>query len=137
VLGILWVCWVGSILAVIFGHISLSTMKRSMGRLAGRGMAIAGLVLGYVGVASLVLVIVLAATGVIESTTPAECRADRSVLALAEDAYYARHEHYTNQATLVSAGYIKNESDLHSVELLGGGPEDATGYVIVNEGACA
>lgn len=51
VLGILWLYWVGSILAVIFGHIALSQLKRS--QQGGRGMAIAGLVLGYIGIATL------------------------------------------------------------------------------------
>ena len=44
VLGIVWIFWLGSILAVIFGHVALSQIKRSMGALSGRGMAIAGLV---------------------------------------------------------------------------------------------
>jgi hypothetical protein len=39
----------GSLLAVIFGHIALRRIKRSWGLLTGRGMAIAGLVLGYIG----------------------------------------------------------------------------------------
>ena len=43
VLGIVWLFWLGSILAVIFGHVALSQIKRSMGTLSGRGMAIAGL----------------------------------------------------------------------------------------------
>jgi Domain of unknown function (DUF4190) len=38
-----------SIVAVILGHLSLSDIRRSAGRLAGRGVAIAGLVFGYVG----------------------------------------------------------------------------------------
>ena len=79
----------------------------------------------------------LAATGVIKTATSAECRADRSVLALSEEAYYSAKGHYTDQATLVRDGYIDNESDLHSVELFGGGPSSATDYVIVNESACA
>lgn len=37
---------IGSILAVVFGHVALGQVK--LGRLEGRGMAIAGLVLGYV-----------------------------------------------------------------------------------------
>ena len=61
VLGIVWVYWIGSILAVIFGHIALSQIEKSQGAQRGRGMAIAGLVLGYVGVGLLVLVIVVAA----------------------------------------------------------------------------
>lgn len=47
--GILWLCGVGSIAAVVLGHIALSQIKRTGA--AGRGLAIAGLVLGYLGVA--------------------------------------------------------------------------------------
>ena len=61
VLGILWLWWVGSILAVIFGHVSLSQIKQSHGRLGGRGLAIAGLVLGYIGLFFLLGYIVILA----------------------------------------------------------------------------
>src|SRR5262249_29300948 len=60
VLGIVWVYWIGSILAVVFGHVALSQIKKSGDAQRGRGMAIAGLVLGYVGVAILLLVVVAA-----------------------------------------------------------------------------
>jgi hypothetical protein len=39
--------FLGSILAVIFGHIALGQIKESGGRLGGHGLAIAGLVFGY------------------------------------------------------------------------------------------
>src|SRR5580698_3793623 len=45
------------IVAVIFGHLSLSEIRMSGGRLAGRGFAIAGLVLGYLGVAAMVALV--------------------------------------------------------------------------------
>jgi Domain of unknown function (DUF4190) len=61
VLGIVWIYWVGSILAVIFGHIAISQMRKDE-TLRGRGMAIAGVVLGYVGLGILVLAIIVAAT---------------------------------------------------------------------------
>lgn len=61
VLGILWVWWIGSVLAVVFGHIALGQIKRT-GQ-GGRGMAIAGLVLGYIGIAFLVLFILAVALG--------------------------------------------------------------------------
>ena len=35
VLGIVWIFWLGSILAVIFGHVALSQIKRSMGAAHG------------------------------------------------------------------------------------------------------
>jgi hypothetical protein len=62
VLGIIWLYWIGSVLAVIFGHIALSQLNKSDGRQGGRGLAIAGLVLGYLGVAIFVLFIVVLAS---------------------------------------------------------------------------
>jgi hypothetical protein len=59
VLGILWLWWIGSVLAVVFGHIALGQIKRT-GQ-GGRGMAIAGLVLGYLGIALLVVTIAVVA----------------------------------------------------------------------------
>ena len=60
VLGILWLYWIGSILALVFGYVAKSQIKRSNGAQTGRGMAIAGIVLGWVGVGLLALVIVIA-----------------------------------------------------------------------------
>jgi hypothetical protein len=59
VLGILWIYWIGSILAVIFGHIAISQAHKDE-TIRGKGMAIAGLVLGYVGVGTLLFVIIFA-----------------------------------------------------------------------------
>ena len=55
ILGILWVCWIGSVLAVIFGHVALSQIKKSQETQQGRGFAVTGLILGYLGVATLIL----------------------------------------------------------------------------------
>jgi hypothetical protein len=44
--------------AIILGHISYSKIKKSMGRLKGEGMALAGLILGYI---SLPMVLIFAA----------------------------------------------------------------------------
>jgi hypothetical protein len=49
---------IGSLGAVITGHIALSQIKRNRNQ-TGRGMAIAGLILGYLGVAATVLFFVL------------------------------------------------------------------------------
>ncbi|MEO8698279.1 MAG: DUF4190 domain-containing protein [Acidimicrobiales bacterium] len=51
VLGILWMSGVGSIFALFFGYVALSQIRASGGRQGGRGLAVAGLVLGWVGVA--------------------------------------------------------------------------------------
>ena len=59
VLGILWIWWIGSVLALVFGYIALNKIKQSQGSLTGRGMAIAGIVLGWIGVAAFVVTIVI------------------------------------------------------------------------------
>jgi heme/copper-type cytochrome/quinol oxidase subunit 2 len=58
VLGILWIYWVGSVLALIFGYVARSQLKRRPQQ--GGGMAVAGIVLGWIGVAVLIIVIVVA-----------------------------------------------------------------------------
>ncbi len=50
VLGIVWVWWIGSILALVFGYVAKGQIDGSQGTQTGRGMAIAGIVLGWVGV---------------------------------------------------------------------------------------
>ena len=57
VLGIIWLYWIGSILAVIFGHVALSRIRKDPS-IQGRGMAIAGLVLGWIGVGVLLIVLI-------------------------------------------------------------------------------
>lgn len=47
-LGTSLLLFLGSILAVVFGHIALKQIDNSKQRLGGRGLAIAGLILGYV-----------------------------------------------------------------------------------------
>jgi hypothetical protein len=55
-----WMAWFGSFLAVIFGHVALGQINRSGGRQQGAGLAIAGLVLGYLELAALLIVILVA-----------------------------------------------------------------------------
>lgn len=63
VLGILWLMWVGSILALVFGYTAKSQIDRSPQPQGGRGLAIAGIVLGWVGVATLALMATMLMTG--------------------------------------------------------------------------
>lgn len=53
-----------SICAVIFGHLALWEIRRNPGRLKGRGLAVAGIVMGYLGVAFTVGVIGLGIYGI-------------------------------------------------------------------------
>ena len=43
--------WFGSVLGVVFGHVALRQIRAGGGAQRGRGLAIAGLVLGYLGLA--------------------------------------------------------------------------------------
>ena len=49
-----------SIAAIILGHISLSEIRNAAGRIGGRGIAITGLVLGYLGLSIIPIMIVAA-----------------------------------------------------------------------------
>lgn len=57
ILSILCFGFLAGIPAIILGHMSRSNIQRSMGRLSGGGMAMAGLILGYASIAFSVLII--------------------------------------------------------------------------------
>jgi hypothetical protein len=57
VLGIIWLYWIGSILALVFGYVARKQI-RERGE-SGDGMAIAGIVLGWVGVGVIALALVV------------------------------------------------------------------------------
>ena len=57
VLGILWLYWIGSILALVFGYVAKKQISER-GE-AGGGMATAGIVLGWVGVGLFLIVLVV------------------------------------------------------------------------------
>ncbi|HXH49684.1 MAG TPA: DUF4190 domain-containing protein [Terriglobia bacterium] len=59
VLGICWVYWIGSILALVFGYAAKKDIRKDPTRVSGNGMATAGIVLGWIGVATLVIVIIV------------------------------------------------------------------------------
>ncbi|MBY3553690.1 DUF4190 domain-containing protein [Modestobacter lapidis] len=58
VLGIVWLFWIGSILALVFGYVAKKQIRERGD--AGGGMATAGIVLGWVGVGFLALRFLLA-----------------------------------------------------------------------------
>lgn len=61
ILGICWVGWIGSIVAVVFGHISIHNARQEHRPISG--MAVTGLVLGYLGMATLAAVILVGVIG--------------------------------------------------------------------------
>jgi len=59
VLSISWVFFIGSILGVIFGHLAIQQINESEGREVGRGNAMVGLIVGYVGLACGLLTVLI------------------------------------------------------------------------------
>ncbi len=47
VLSILWIYGLGSLLAIILGHMARTDIRNSNGKLTGDGIAVAGLIIGY------------------------------------------------------------------------------------------
>jgi len=91
ILAILWIGWLGSILGVIFGFVAHRQIRQAEGWQRGDGFALAGTLIGVLGLALLVLGIVqdrhhpttppttpVAATGT--STTPADTAANVAVV---------------------------------------------------------
>jgi type II secretory pathway pseudopilin PulG len=73
ILGLL--LWLPCIPAIILGHLGLSAIKKSAGALGGKGMAVAGLVMGYLMIALIPIIAILAAIA-IPAFTQAQTRAN-------------------------------------------------------------
>jgi hypothetical protein len=59
VTGLFFWCWViPGIVAIVLGHLALESIEDSGGAKTGRGMAIAGIVLGWVGIGIVGLLVV-------------------------------------------------------------------------------
>jgi prepilin-type processing-associated H-X9-DG protein len=92
-----WVCvgLLAAIPAVITGHMALGRIKRSAGALGGRGLAIAGLILGYTSIVALAVLLVLFFTLVVpaikEESSKADCMANLKMIGAACNAYAAEH----------------------------------------------
>jgi Domain of unknown function (DUF4190) len=99
ILGILWLGGFGSLAAVICGHIAHGQIKRSGQR--GRGLATAGLILGYLGLAvtaALVVLLIVVGVGAAKSVhRDAQVRSDLQKAANAEEAYNTVHQQYTDK----------------------------------------
>ncbi len=62
--GIFFFFWPVAVVAIILGHIARGEIRRSGGRLKGAGTAMAGLVLGYIGVAIIPVILIVAAIAI-------------------------------------------------------------------------
>jgi hypothetical protein len=57
IVGVLWMGWLGSVTAVVMGHIALRQIDRSGGTQIGRAAAFAGLAVGYFALSVLLAII--------------------------------------------------------------------------------
>jgi uncharacterized membrane protein len=57
IVGIIMIPVIAPILAIVFGFVAKGSIDRSQGRETGRGMAVAGIVLGFVGLVTSALMI--------------------------------------------------------------------------------
>ena len=55
IVGLVGLPLIGSIVAVVLGHLSRNEIRRSQGQIRGDGLALAGLILGYIGIALIVI----------------------------------------------------------------------------------
>ncbi len=65
VLGIVWIYWIGSVLALVFGFIAKKQIRET-GE-GGSGMATAGIVLGAIGMVTLTLFLIAGFSGALDS----------------------------------------------------------------------
>lgn len=111
--GLLFLFTPFAIAAVIFGHLSLSEIRQSAGRLTGHGMAIAGLLLGYAGVAALPVILIVAAIA-IPNLLRARMAANESSAVAAVRTLNVAEEVYSQ--THPATGYTCALSDLDQVD---------------------
>src|SRR3954471_20371380 len=64
VCGVLFFVPMAFIAAIVFGHLALSEIRKGAGRLKGEGMAVAGLVLGYIWIAGIPIFLIIAAIAI-------------------------------------------------------------------------
>jgi type IV pilus assembly protein PilA len=108
VCGILFFFLPAAIVAVVLGHLSLSEIRQSAGRLAGRGMAIAGLVLGYLGL-SFIPILIIAAIA-IPNLLRAKMAANEASVIISLRSYNAALARYAEECP--NEGYPANPAHL-------------------------
>jgi type II secretory pathway pseudopilin PulG len=112
---ILWI--LAGIPAIILGHISRTSIRKSMGELKGAGMAMAGLIMGYISVAAIPFIMIVAAIA-IPSLLRARQVAQESSAVLnlktinsAEITYLSSHDAYGNISQMISDGLLDSRFD--------------------------
>jgi hypothetical protein len=78
ILGLVCLGPFGAVPAVIFGHISHSRIARSGGALQGQGLALGGMITGYIGIAMMIFVLPMLAAIAIPSFVKARSTAQQN-----------------------------------------------------------
>ena len=96
VLSIVWLLGLGSIAAVILGHLSRSQATKQ-GR-SPSGIALAGLIIGYLGIAGTIAVIALGVVfaNTVTTTDTSKLKSDLRKAAVVEEQYNVQHGHYAD-----------------------------------------
>jgi len=121
-----------SLVAVILGHLSLSEIRKSAGRITGNGLAVAGLVLGYIGIAAIPILLIVAAIA-IPNLLRARMAANESsavekvrTITTAEISYISLHPESGYACSLSEL----SEAHLVDTEIGRGGPRDGYRFEI-------
>jgi len=113
------------IVAIVLGHISLSEIKKSGGRIKGEGLAIAGLVMGYLGILAIPLILIIAAIA-IPNLLRAKIAANEASAVGSVRYIVAAENNY--QSTHADAGFTCSLSDLSGLIDPGLAAGQKTGY---------
>jgi hypothetical protein len=128
VLGILWIGGVGSLLALVLGYVGKDQIDRSAGKQSGRGLAVSGIVLGWIGVVLLVLILILVSVASVNpkeptTTTPSVSTAAHTYLYLISPvnvaaATFASQAAHWNSATTDSQAVSEAQPAVSALESL-------------------
>jgi type IV pilus assembly protein PilA len=113
--------------AIILGHLSRKSIRESLGRLRGDGMALAGLIMGYISIAAIPVVLIIAAIAI-----PSLLRARM----LANDSAAASTVRTINTAEATYSTMFPTVGYAHNLETLGPGPSGTCAGQATLEHAC-
>lgn len=111
ILSMLCFSFLAGIPAIILGHISRKNIRQSMGRLKGDGMALAGLIMGYLSLAFIpvmLIILAIAIPNLLRARLVANDSSAASVMRTIATAQFTYKSSYPNR------GYARNLSTLGS-----------------------
>lgn len=94
---VLCLSFLAGIPAIIVGHLSLSRIKKSMGRLKGEGMALTGLILGYISLPFILIIAAIAIPNLMRARTEANHAAAASTVRMLNTAQVTYSTTYPEQ----------------------------------------